>query len=107
MLAKTNSFRMRYKFINQTLDVCKSNTIVLKIMIISNFFLIYIKKKQNTADIEILASTQAIIDKRRLDVSIKKEILKQDMNYTISKHKTNGYLYKKDHNDQDIKKVRR
>ena len=36
VLAKTNSFRMRYEFIDQTLDVHKSNTVALKIMIMSN-----------------------------------------------------------------------
>ena len=37
VLAKTNSFRIRYGFVDQTLDIRKSNTVVLKMMMMSNF----------------------------------------------------------------------
>ena len=36
MLAKINSFKMRYGFVNQILDVHKLNAVALKMMMMSN-----------------------------------------------------------------------
>lgn len=36
-LAKTNSYKIKYRFVYQTIDICKANAdIALKIMIILN-----------------------------------------------------------------------
>ena len=78
MLVKTNSFRMRYGFVQQTLDVCKTNALmILKIIIMLNTHL-HILEKCNNTKFETLTnnktalSIQAIISRKRLDVYIRK-----------------------------------
>lgn len=44
VLAKTNSFRIKYKFVQQTLNVYKANLIALKMIIMSNFYKHILKK---------------------------------------------------------------
>ncbi len=58
MLAETKSFKMRYRFIYQTLDVYKANTVALKMMMILNFYWYIYKKMQNIAKVETLALTK-------------------------------------------------
>ena len=38
MLAKVNSFKMRYGFVDRTLDVYKPNAVALKMIIMSNSY---------------------------------------------------------------------
>lgn len=85
MLAKTNSFRIKYRFVHQTLDVCKPKTVGSiednnDIKLLSA----HIRKMQNIADVITLASTKAVVGRRKLDVSDKNEVQKEGISCKIS-----------------------
>ena len=44
MLSRTKGFKIKYRFVEQTLDVCNANTMVLKMMIMLNSYQYSLKK---------------------------------------------------------------
>ena len=71
---------MRYRFIERTLNICKANAMVLKMMIMSNSNRHTLKKVQNIAEVGTLAkdetalSTKSAVGRKKVDISVGKVI---------------------------------